>query len=94
MRATLRLTRHSSIEPDYDGLVYSFKALIDALQPPKGGKKPRIGASVIVDDKPSVIGVPDYKWEKAPRGQGHVTIEVWEVVGERDTCPACGQEIQ
>lgn len=83
-RARLRFTRHSSKEPDRgDNLNHSFKHIRDGL----------VRAGVIVDDKPEVVGDPVYQWEKAPRGKGFVTIEVWEVVGERETCPECGQVV-
>ena len=62
----LILTRHSSSEPDYDGLVSTFKHCVDALT--------RCG--IIEDDKLSNTGQWDCRWEKAPRGKGKVTIEV------------------
>lgn len=65
-RATLTLTRMSSSEPDFDGLVSSFKHVIDGL----------VEAGVLVSDKPSVIGQPIYKWERAPRGQGRIKVTV------------------
>lgn len=65
-RAFITYIRHSSVQPDYDNLVSSFKAIQDGLK----------AAGVIVDDKHSVVGVPKYLWEKAPRGRGFVTIEV------------------
>lgn len=82
-RARLRLTRHSTTRPDPDNLAMSFKAVVDGL----------VSCGVLRDDSSDVIGTPDYRWEKAKRGEGHVTIEVWEVVGERATCPACGQAV-
>ncbi len=65
-RARLILTRVSSSEPDYDGLVSSFKHVIDGL----------IEAGVIVSDKMSVIGVPEYRWLKGRRGVGSITVEI------------------
>lgn len=65
-KATLTLTRFSSSEPDFDGLVSSFKWIVDAL----------IKCGVIVNDKPSVIGQPKYEWIKAPRGQGKIRVRV------------------
>lgn len=65
-KATLSLTRFSSFEPDYDNLVISFKACIDAL----------VKAEVIASDKPSVIGQPTYLWEKASPKKGKIKITV------------------
>lgn len=52
--------------PDYDGLVSGFKHLIDALTE----------AGIIADDSMNVIGMPTFKWEKAPVGKGNVEIQV------------------
>lgn len=68
-KAKLVLTRHSSREPDYDGLVSTFKNCVDALKI----------AGVISDDKVSVIGQPEYHWAHAEMKHGFVTIEVYEV---------------
>lgn len=65
-KAQLTLIRHSSMPPDFNGLVYSFKVVEDAL----------VKLGVIEDDNMSVIGKPDYRWEKAKKGQGFVTIIV------------------
>ena len=65
-QATLSLTRYSTREPDFDGLVSSFKHIIDGL----------VRAGVIADDKPSVIGQPAFWWHKAPPKMGHVLIQV------------------
>lgn len=65
-KAKLTLTRHSAVEPDFDGLVSSFKHVIDGL----------VEAGVIPSDKPSVIGQPDYRWERAPRGRGYIRVKV------------------
>lgn len=59
-KASLTLTRHSSKEPDMDGLVSGFKHVIDGL----------VVAGVIVDDKPSVIGQSQYRWTYRPSKQG------------------------
>jgi hypothetical protein len=67
--AKLTLIRHSSVEPDFDGLVSSFKHLIDGL----------IQARVIENDKMGNIGQPNYKWEYVPRNRGRVTIIVEEL---------------
>lgn len=58
--AVLTLTRFSSTEPDFDGLVSGFKHVLDGL----------VVCGVIINDKPSVIGQPKYFWEYSPRKQG------------------------
>ncbi len=68
-KAKLICTRFSSIEPDYDGLVSGFKHPIDGL----------VEAGVLVNDKMSVIGKPDYRWEQAKQKQGKIKIEVYGV---------------
>ncbi len=68
-KARLTLTRYSSVEPDFDGLVSSFKHPIDGL----------IQAKVLENDKMSNIGVPTYAWEQVPPGKGKIRIEVREV---------------
>jgi hypothetical protein len=66
--AQLFLVRHSASEPDFDGLTSGFKSTIDGL----------VKAGVLVDDKPSNIS-PVYRWEKAKRKQGYITVRVEEV---------------
>lgn len=65
-RAKVELTRYSSVEPDFDNLVSSFKWIIDGL----------IDAKVIVSDKPSVIGQPIYHWKKVAPKKGMVEVKV------------------
>lgn len=65
-KAKLTLTRFSSVEPDFDGLVSSFKHIIDGL----------VMAGVIPNDKPSFIGQPTYLWEKCSPGGGKVRVVV------------------
>lgn len=69
-QAKLTLTRYSSVEPDYDGLVSSFKHLIDGLTE----------AGVIENDRRENIGVPDYRWEKAAQGKGFIKVVVEEII--------------
>ena len=71
-KAFLSCTRYSAARssPDRDNLVASFKPLIDALQ-----------GTVLIDDSPEHM-TAQYHWEKCPRGEGRVVIEVSEV-GER-----------
>ena len=68
-KAKLTLIRHSSKESDFDGLVISFKPIIDGLKE----------AGVILDDKTSVIGQPSYSWQKAKMKQGKITVIVEEI---------------
>lgn len=68
-KAKLTLTRFSSAEPDFDGLVTSFKPCIDSL----------IVAGIIVDDKRANVGVPEYLWERAAPKQGRIRIKVEEI---------------
>lgn len=68
-RAKLTLTRHSCREPDFDGLVSSFKACIDAL----------VETNVLENDKPSNIGGSVYLWVKGPQKFGFVTIKIEEI---------------
>lgn len=67
--AKLRLVRRSSQAPDFDGLASSFKHLIDGL----------VESRVLLNDKLENIGMPEYVWEKCPRSDGHVLVEVTEV---------------
>ena len=64
--AKLTLTRYSSVSPDPDGLVSGFKSVIDAL----------VECGVLENDRFTNIGMPDFRWEKAPRGKGKITVEV------------------
>lgn len=64
--AKLTLIRYSSVSPDYDGLVSSFKHVIDSL----------IDSKVIENDKFDNIGAPTYRWEKTSKGQGKISVKV------------------
>lgn len=68
-RALVTLTRFSSVEPDFDNLVTSFKNTLDGLRV----------AGVIADDKRAVIGAPKYEWRKAAPKEGRVVVRVEEV---------------
>jgi hypothetical protein len=65
-KARITFVRHSSVAPDYDGLVQSFKPVMDALKKCK----------VIEDDSMEHVGAPVYGWRKAPRGAGRIWVEV------------------
>ena len=68
-KATLHLVRHSSRCCDYDGLVSSFKYVVDGL----------VKVGIIIDDNMKVIDKPLYEWEKAARNEGYITVEVREL---------------
>lgn len=65
-KAKITLTRCSSIEPDFDNLAGSFKGVLDGLKE----------AGVILDDRQSVIGCPEFKWEKTSPRAGRIRIKV------------------
>lgn len=65
--AVLLLTRVSSVEPDYDGLVSSFKHVIDGL----------VEIGILKSDKPSCIK-STYVWERGSRGHGKIKVLVKE----------------
>lgn len=66
-KAKLTLTRYSSVSPDPDGLVSSFKHVIDGL----------VLGGVIVNDRFENISMPDYRWVKCKPKEGkiHVVVE-------------------
>lgn len=68
-QAHLTLIRYSSVAPDYDGLVHSFKPVIDALRK----------CLIIQDDNMKVIGRPDYQWKQAKPNEGKIEIIVLEI---------------
>ncbi len=65
-KAKLTLTRFSSIKPDFDNRVISFKPIIDGL----------VLAGVIEDDNEDVIGIPEYPHEKTSPRKGQIRIHV------------------
>ena len=67
--ARVSITRHSSVHPDFDNLVQGGKFLLDSL----------VQNGVIRDDKPGVIGHPEYNWVKAAPSKGKVVVHVHEV---------------
>ena len=69
-RAHVTITRHSSREPDYDALVQGGKFLLDGL----------VKAGVLLDDRPAVIGQPEYHWVQAPPKSGRMVVTVQSVV--------------
>lgn len=65
-RCDLYLTRFSANEPDYDGLVISFKPIVDGL----------VDAGVLADDRLSTTGEWHVRWQRASRGQGYILVRV------------------
>lgn len=68
-KAKLICRRHSCKAPDFEGLVSSFKHLIDGL----------VVHKILIDDNMDIIGKPDFRWLKAPRGKGFIEIEIEEL---------------
>lgn len=68
-KARLTLVRYSSAECDFDGLVSSFKHVIDGLK----------DSGIIENDKQANLPDPKYLWEKAPPKKGQVFIAVEEI---------------
>lgn len=65
-KAILTLTRFSSRCPDPDGLVSTFKHVIDGL----------VRYSVLKDDRYENISMPIYKWEKTGTKNGKIKVLV------------------
>lgn len=68
-KASIVLTRYSSKESDFDGLVSSFKHVLDGLKASK----------VILDDKVSIIGQPKYQWDQVKPREGFIRVKVEEI---------------
>jgi hypothetical protein len=68
-KASVTFIRHSSVQPDDDNLRISFKSVRDGLK----------DAGVIIDDKPANLPNPIYKWERAPKGAGFISIFIQEI---------------
>lgn len=66
--AKVTLCRHSSVEPDTDGLRGSFKPILDAL----------VHCGILVDDKPSNVGEPVCFWVKVAPRRGKISVIVEE----------------
>lgn len=69
-RAKLTLCRYSAKCPDFDGLVSSFKNIIDSL----------IKLKVLENDSMEHIGQSSYEWFKAAPRKGHIRVRVEEQV--------------
>ena len=68
-KASVTLIRYSASEPDFEGLVSSFKTILDGLTE----------AGVIANDSMSVIGQPAYYWRKAKPKQGKIEVFVEDI---------------
>jgi Holliday junction resolvase RusA-like endonuclease len=68
-KCSLELVRFSTRSPDFDGLVSSFKHVLDGLTK----------AQIICGDKIENTGVPNYRWEKAKKGEGKIKVRVESV---------------
>lgn len=74
-QAKITLYRFSSVQPDFDGLVSSFKPVIDGL----------IHAQVIENDRMENIGMPTFIWDKAKPKAGKIRIIVEEIIPKWET---------
>ena len=67
--AAVSVTRHSSVEPDYDNLAQGGKFILDAL----------VDNMILKDDKRQIIGTPHYDWKRSAPRRGSVTVSVTEI---------------
>jgi Holliday junction resolvase RusA-like endonuclease len=67
--ASAEFTRYSSVEPDFDNNVSSWKAVIDAI----------VRAGVLENDRPSNLPNAKFNWQYAKRGQGRIHVKIMEV---------------
>ncbi len=65
-KCKLTFVRSSSREPDYDGLISSFKMVVDAL----------VRSGILIDDTYTVTGKWDVSWEKGPPKKGKIFCKV------------------
>lgn len=68
-RAHLKLIRFSPSRPDYDGLVGSFKLVVDGL----------VKAGVLIDDNLDVTGPWDCSWVKSKKPNWGVGVVVKQI---------------
>lgn len=82
--AKVTLTRYSWVSPDFDGLVSSFKCVIDGL----------VHAGVLENDTMKNIGIPNYKWQRTLQKSagGYIGVQVTESNQEGILiCEHCGK---
>jgi hypothetical protein len=65
-KAKISLFRYSSHCPDADGLVSSFKHVIDGI----------VRSGLLPDDSYRTIGMPCYRWIKAKRKEGKIKVKI------------------
>lgn len=68
-KVKLRIVRHSSRAPDFDGCVSAAKFLIDGL----------VISKVIINDTMEVVGSPAYEWQKGKQGEGFMEVFLEEI---------------
>lgn len=68
LAAKLTLIRHSSQKPDWDGLVGSFKFVIDYL----------VHCKILNNDDPDTIGESKCLWEKVKPNEGFIQVIIAE----------------
>jgi Holliday junction resolvase RusA-like endonuclease len=68
-KCIIRVTRFAARQPDFDNLVWSFKAVFDGL----------VKARIIEDDNMNVVIDRKYSFCKVPQKNEQITIEVEEI---------------
>ena len=68
-RASVRYTRYSAAEPDWDNLAASWKPIQDTL----------VKSGLLKDDNPRVIINVESNWEKIAPREGKIRVEVTEL---------------
>lgn len=69
-KVKLKLTRYNYRTLDYDGLVASFKPVVDGL----------VHARVLKDDNWKITGIWEVTQEYRPKGHDGIKVEVFEVI--------------
>ena len=72
--AEISLKRASSSLPDYDGLVSSFKYVIDAL----------VKLDILKDDNLKILPNPTYEWTRVKRNEGYIEVCLKEIVSTEE----------
>lgn len=93
-RAKIQCIRHAPRMMDYDGLVGSFKPVIDGLCTRKSkkkgysGKRDVLWEGILSDDSWDVTGPWDVSQEPAPVGGEFIEVMIWEVIDQPDRKPS------
>lgn len=77
-RYKLTLTRCASSPCDYDGLVGSFKVVVDSMQEWVSNGVP--GAGLTSGDSMAHTGAWDCRWGKTKKNNGHIIVKVEEIL--------------